>query len=644
MSNSQLERAALAQAAFELTPPLIRQGLIDEAAFREEYEVSTDPVLTFHHSGLSVQRSNLFGAVRKVLGGTQGTEVSDTSGRDWQIQSEGMNEEPNLVACSGELRQPLPDFLVLSPNRKTRQRFLNEKALDVNLPPNDRARWENFLEKRPLGDEEVEILRSELQDTPAYFLRSARDWTKESKIDALSLVPHSNRYFERLVGAFDGSKSIMDYASGPGKALLNNLTTWQPVEGFLHSLLLSGHPALTDQIEIAHLSSQEMIEAYELLEQFGGVVSKLGAVEVGLRNLRQRPEIEPFLVRLIEAIQNDDIDADQSECESFTSLFVLVDGQISSLRLLAKATPYYRRLVAFAQAELVRRALVQIGINHHDFARRAVDARGMQHYMQSFCDMRLEPCWNPHFGMAQILKMNFLGRINSAAESWQHHVGEGKLRSLVLGPRPRSQLASAHFPLSGVPSPLEGRESQSEPLAEDQLRSFKEQFDKLVPSPLKLLNITSCLTLFKVDADIVERTARALSSWSNNGFTGLEDRSQLLDILYGLANVAARTRNHFLANKIRACIRTACRDKQIEISAQEATGILLTAAASRSGLSDWREFVGESMVELAFDELSVDEAQYLYSCIRHLLHVVPDLWHSCSKAEAALKALIGSQP
>ena len=37
MANSPYVRAALAQAALEMAPPLIRRTLIEDADFREEY-------------------------------------------------------------------------------------------------------------------------------------------------------------------------------------------------------------------------------------------------------------------------------------------------------------------------------------------------------------------------------------------------------------------------------------------------------------------------------------------------------------------------------------------------------------------------------------------------------------------------------
>ena len=54
---------------------------------------------------------------------------------------------------------------------------------------------------------------------------------------------------------------------------------------------------------------------------------------------------------------------------------------------------------------------------------------------------------------------------------------------------------------------------------------------------------------------------------------------------------------------------------------------------------EWREFAGEWLTELAFGEMEESEAEVLHSHLIALLHSTPELWFSCARADAALKAL-----
>ena len=67
----------------------------------------------------------------------------------------------------------------------------------------------------------------------------------------------------------------------------------------------------------------------------------------------------------------------------------------------------------------------------------------------------------------------------------------------------------------------------------------------------------------------------------------------------------------------------------------------LSAAASRSDLTEWTEFVGEWLTELAFSDLKKEEAQECYTTFALdwlLSNGVPELWVTCGRADAALKA------
>ena len=69
MTNNPYLRATLAYAALELAPPLIRQTLLDDSAFKSEFGFRTQAILDFGDSGASIQRSTIFDAARKVLSG-----------------------------------------------------------------------------------------------------------------------------------------------------------------------------------------------------------------------------------------------------------------------------------------------------------------------------------------------------------------------------------------------------------------------------------------------------------------------------------------------------------------------------------------------------------------------------------------------
>lgn len=628
----------MAQVALELVPPLIRKSLLNDQNFREDYGFKMEAVIAFGASGVSVQRSELFDAVRAVLGGEDAAAMGDAEGGVWNLQNEAGEEElPNLVLSSHEQRLVLPDFAVLSRDPSTRVRSMEEAASDVNLPVDAQEKWRSILTKRALEDDEVDTFHSDIRDTPVHVERSIRGEIAAGESSVSSLVPNSRRYFERLVGAYDASASIRDYAAGAGRKLFEQLYEWRSYEGFLFSLLLSSHSALTVELSVDHLDQAKLVQAFDFVEKHGDTISRLGVFEVGLRVLPDRPEVAPFLLRLVHRIRDDDVEGNASEFKLFSALFVLVDGELARTRLMTEEPPFYRRLASLAQAALIHRQLVQCGIDYESFSKWAFSNRGEHYYMQSLADMRTEPRWNPDLAAAPQMQADFFGRIMIAGNNFEGNIGEGELRDTILGNGEQSLIKLCEFPRPYLPGPLEGAEDSPNALPDDLARVIEEQLDTDEVEASSFIALVNSAMIFRITSGHAELAAKALRL-GNYTLANLEDKSQLAGILIGLSTVAAVSRNPALADELRILVRRYRRDSQYGFSIEEAMRMCLVASAAREDLMAWREFAGEWLTELAFGELEGNEGEVLHSHLMALLHSVPELWVSCARADAALQA------
>lgn len=639
MTKFPNEKAAKSQIAIEMVPPLILDTLAKDAEFHETFDLVSDAIISFDDANTSVQRSELYNAIRKFFSGISIVDLTDKHGQMWELQNickEG--GIPKLQLSSDKQKLILPiNYAGLSPDRTIRLCSLKELVLTVNLPSSAQEKWGEILSNRSLEDDEMDMFYNECHDTPVDQAKFIRAQIIEGNIHISSLIPTSRRYYERLIGTFDGSASISEYASGNGRTFLKQLSLWQSYNGFIFSLLLSSHSALTAEINTDQLSSEELVHAFEFLDQNVDIISKLGAIEVGLRVLSLRPELEPFLIRLIERLRDEDAKAEDSGYNLIASVFILVDGELSKIRLFSKEPPFYRRLAALSQAGLIYRQLINSGINIGAFCKWAFDNRGEQYYLQSLADMRMEPCWNPDLAEGSQIKADFLGRIVIAAKNCELNIKTESLYNLIFGNNSKSIYSLCQFPYSFYPGPLEG--------AEDTPKIFPEEISKMIEAQLNSEEITAksfialvnSAMIFQVRIDQAELAAKVLEL-GNHRLTKIENRYQLLAILNGLAIVAAITRSHLLADKLRILIRIYRHDPQYALSIREVMRICLIAVASRKDLKEWRDFTGEWLTELAFSDLSGDDGEVLYSHLRCLCHAVPDLWVSCGRAEAALMA------
>ena len=638
MSNPPFVRAAMVQTILGYYTPLMRETLTDEPEFRKEYGISVDAVISFGELGVSFRQSVLFDSVREILRGSPELAIADTENREWKLTSQAARGElPVVVISTDEKRFAIPEFTILSCDPEIRLRSLNTFATELNLSTKTQSNWRNILAQRALEVEEFENFHCALRETPVQTAKLIRqELESKNKISVSTLVPSSQDYFERLIGNWKSSNSILEYAAGEGRQFIEQLLKWRSYDGFLFSLLMSSHSALTAEIHVNHMDDKEVLRAFAFLEAKGDLISQLGAVEVGLRILPAMPEIEPFVAGLLEKIRTNRTDGAVKGFKLLAALFALVDGELARTRIMSAKPPFLRRFASLTHAALLHRHFSDLGADE-TLCDWAYQVRGEQYYMQSLADMRIGPRWNPSLVAASHMKLNFLSRIVLAARKYEANIENTVLHGLIFGAEPDSIQSLCEFPYSSYPGPLESERNSLNALPTDLADVIKEQLSAPEVGPKSFMALVNSALVFRVEPRLIKLAANAIKK-SNYRLPNIENKEQLLGILNGLAAVAANGRNEDLAKELRVLLRRYRQDRQHSLSLQEAIEVCLVASSSHKIVGNWCEFVGDWLTEFAFGELKDDDAILLRSRLRRLCHSVPDLWGTCSRAEAALTA------
>lgn len=638
MSNYSIHKALFAKASLSIMPPLIRDTLLQDSTFCNDHGLKADAVITFEPVSLSISRSKLFDAIRSVLSDMSEVIVTDVEGQEWKLVSKNDNPNKPILELSHEgesLR--LPDFAVLSPNPQLRLRSFEEQASESNLPSSAKEDWLNVIAQRPLGDHEVTELENDLYDTPIHVAQSLRRKFEMGGVGVSDFVPDSRRYYERLIGTYDGSASIKEYATRSARQVMTCLSSLSPYDGFSLSLLLSAHSSLTQEIQISGFSNEELSRTYDLIAKHGDRLSQIGAIEVGLRILPEFPMIEPFIVSLIEQIRYENVDDSDRGFQLLSALFILVDGELSEKRLFPSEPPFYRRLASLAQAALIHRQLMDTEVGE-PFRHWAINVCGEQYYLQTLVDMHKEPRWNPDMANAILLKAEFLGRIINAGQNYQNHISNTSLNEKIKALQSDSLgllNKFGYWPFH--PGPLEGADIPPMKLPADCREMIETQLNSDELTETSFAPLINSAMFFEIDSDCLDLALKVLQE-NHYGFPGLKDKSQLLYMLTGIAEVAAVCRRPEFASTLRSHIRGYKYKKQYNLSIDEGLKVGMIAAASYRNKEDWQKFIGEWITEMAFGELRENEGRMLHSRLQYLCYIVPELWLSCSKADAALKA------
>ncbi len=637
MTERDPEKTLATVEALNYLPPIIRDGLLSSGQFREKYGIRADSKISFGDHKATFVRSALFESIRtEFTRRSSNVTIVDEDGLEWKLQI--TDPDTGQISLSqGADRLTSTDFWPLHNDNATRLRIFDEMCEEANLPPNAQHQWRDRISLNPLLDDEVYDFWQDARETPFSFRSTIESDIRSGRANCSSLVPNSRRYFERLAGRCDLDSQLPDFVQSALPDHVRCLMSWRYKKGLSLALLLSSHSSVVDEIKIDPKFKTDVIEAYESIESNGDLVSQLGAIELGISQLHDWPEIEACLTAMLKRICEEDPDDSESRFGLLSSLIIMVEGELSLTKVLLSDPPFWRRLAAIAHASLIERAALAASVNFSKFQEWARQNRGTQYYLQTLCDLRREPKWMPDFIEPNQLKAEFVARIIGVAKRHESQISSQNLRQLLFGKDSKSVESQLIFPDSFLPGPLEGGTTASLDLPSDIADAIARNLAAEQLEPGSFAALINSTLVFKLEATFAELAAKALRD-AKHRLRQIDQKGSLFQLLCGLAVLAGVTRSIELSNELRILNRRAMRTRGRVIRADDALRIGLISAAAYNDISSWCSYLGDWINELAFEELTRDEAKRLHGKVQYLCHVVPELWSTAGKAEAALNA------
>ena len=631
-------RAAVARGALMQVARPVRDSVCLDEGFCARLGVGPGYVVTLGDRGPSLSLEVVATAVRAVLAGAREKRPRDTDGRRWTLRgSTDTGGEPALIVMGRGLRFPLGmEFLALSPRRDVRlklARGLRDLAKWAALSGRD---WLAVLKDRPVSVEELVAIRADLEDTPSSRAAVLRRGVERGQLTLGMLVPNAKRYFERLVGLWEGSPSLGEYSAKEGLRHLRALASWRGSEGFLASLYLGSDARLTERMDIGAIGKDDLTDVLEGIRDNGDILACVSAIETGFAALQWHPEVATLLAGLIERVREDDTETVESSIATFACLFHLVECELSQSRLFGRQPAYYRRLASLAHAAFVQR---EIGswVSSEDFREWAWSHSALRCRMQSYVDRRSLPRWDWRFGAPSHFKACFVRRIVHGGQKAKTALGpHAALQDVVRGlPDCLDNEAPVQEFRMSLATPVEGPECRLAAMPEETSSALESKFDVEGPQGRTILELGVSAQIWEVGPGAVAAALRALrgSEWQ---LKGVRSRDELAAVIRAAAEVAAICRSDELAQAVRNLVRKYRVSADVRLSMGDALESVAIAASSHAGLVEWARAMGEGFCEMAFAELTQDEGRVLHMWIRSLAEMAPELWDYCGRADAAV--------
>jgi hypothetical protein len=218
-------------------------------------------------------------------------------------------------------------------------------------------------------------------------------------------------------------------------------------------------------------------------------------------------------------------------------------------------------------------------------------------------------------------------------------VKSDELREMILGSGPTSLRAAMKLPMSLLPGPLEGGSASPVPFPEEMASELRESAN----APLTehaLAGVVNMALILQIEGDHARLVTDALRRAKYRVSVGA-DSDKIFSLLSGLAAIAAVSRTPELATEVRILARVQRRRPDITLEVDNLLRIALIAAASDADLVNWCKTVGEWFTEIAHEDVSPEVARTMRAHVHRLCEMVPDLWRTCARAEAAFSAVAG---
>ena len=684
-------------AVLQQLPPSVMQEVLADSAFLRRHALS----VTCHvqvQDDVAFERSKLYGQVRLVLeGGQDNYFVVDELGQSWTIHVEGNASNrtlPDVILVSEDRRWSFPMAWCFVPDVGCRMHGLDSIVAEINLPESRRSFWSDVFAHGVLDDAEYDEFMRDIGHTPVGFFGDLVQKIRNGGVRRDELVPQSEAYFHRLAGRPSDlkmtQKCLQDH--------VQELVSWDQNRGASLALLLSSHSWITKHIIFHQFDDVALAELLAWLAAEGDLLSVLGAVEVGLSVVGERPGIADGLKGLVEWLI---AESTSDRYRLLSALFMFVEAEMSRLGLLREDPVYHRRISSLAHASLIERALLKAGmpLGLDELCEWLVGAAGRAFHVQAYTDLRLEPLWRPEQIRGERIRDEFIGRLVAAGRANLETIPEGRLREImvvggavsagdvvgdwrIVSVGVGDAVGARYGTTAGVSETIDAREGVIfEQLHSDEVtmsaQCISEEggefrtVESLVSVPYSFMSgpieggievkatpeyigaqIERDLTLggggersfrsllvfaamFRVSSRHVELAVHLLDV---EGGRIVYDE-HVLDILAGLAVVASSTRSTVLADRVRD-LSGWCR-RRGRVTLKEEIVVCLIAAAAYEDLDDWCEVLGAWLSEMAFSNIEMADADDLILTIEELARITPEVWRSCGRAHAALCSVLG---
>lgn len=592
-------------------PQSLRDRIFEDRTLLKQLGLNRSTRITVHTDGKpSFDTSAFYTAVEQAYAGAAPTTINDEAGDTWELHVAATRAVVCRHPATGrEFRVPHAQLLDVDAGR--REAYLTQWARDFGLTPDNIGAWLEEVRQAPLHPHRFDLLERDLEDSPAGELER----TKEAFLGPVvqsDLVPMSRRYYERLVPAWQGQRTLPEFVD----ALRLRVPASDPVAQVRHELLWSAHAHTAPVAGIAMLEEATLRALVSDLLPTIDLWSLTGLIEGMLARPDATQALRDLVVELITSFAAHIQDSGRVELTS--RLGGMADGLLNTSGLFTGAPVYWRRLAALAHAAVLERAVLELGVPPSQLASWAHDSWSI-FQTATLADVSSEPRWNGFMLAPEQLKQELIGRVLGVLECHREGLAE-PLAGLAFGAADGSLEAQRVVFFSGLPGPLEGGLAIAQTLPE----FLVEQFNTTLGDTSQALEfrVLASAHLAGLGTPRPEQWAKLTEIVKELALSDSIDveANHWAALLTRLSLAAASSRDRPLAD---AVLRLIEEHSAAPLSLRLYAGITTCGVEAQDG--EWAAAVASYVARCTAAELSREDAEYVLALLRILCDAKPVL-------------------
>ncbi|WP_188973936.1 hypothetical protein [Neoroseomonas lacus] len=569
--EGDLPRGDVAEELIIRLPPVVAAELRGDAAFLEASGLRDRLPLAGVGPDLIFALPAMRSAARSALNGQSATVRDLRNNRDVRFTAKHGRLMMNWEA-DGEMqeREAPVDAALLSPCAAERMEAFGQLVADAGPSGPDPVRWRPVLEAAELSDGDLDTIMEEVANAVPIRIARTANALSRGVLDLRLMVPSDLRYWEGLCGGAPGEMTQAEWLASVWQPRAAHLLTTFGAEGFRFIAAANGRPGFIDS---AASPSVEVLEELAAEAQSDwGPLARLAIVEAATDHVGG-----DFIGQAASRLVLDLAEAEGEAAlrlEVFAGLFRLLGAALLVSPCMAGQPPYWVRLCALAQADLLVGPVLAVQPDVPKLLKVMRELAPAGGHWAELLSLREEPLWRPEMASADWLRAEVLGRLTALLA----HLGDVEAAERAAAATAEAGRASGYPPAGFSPGPLEcaalppgGAGSVPDLVNSVDAALQAIEGSTSVPVAWRFLDMAS--RHIQLDEVHLGKLASLAEGWSPVGESG---ELRWLPLMH-LARAAASQRDAELAEKI---LRTIRATPEAGVEAGSALQIALAASAA----------------------------------------------------------------